>query len=168
MDAPDYIEVLSDDKDRAKRIPLRTDAGRLRGFHDDERMIAWGYWEDGSLMYAQDTIAGKAIWPPKRQDLPYEGRHNDLTVYFIQAQTGQIKIGIAASPELRLRALQTGSPVTLALLATRSGGRPKEAEYHARFAVHRLHGEWFSPHPDILAEIEHLAPDQAAFAMRRL
>ena len=31
-----------------------------------------------------------------------------------------------------------------------------EKEYHPRFAEHRLHGEWFHPHPDILAEIDRL------------
>lgn len=34
--------------------------------------------------------------------------------------------------------------------------RDAERDYHARFAAHRLRGEWFAPHPDILAEIEHL------------
>jgi len=31
-----------------------------------------------------------------------------------------------------------------------------ERAYHRQFAAHRLHGEWFAPHPDILAEIDRL------------
>lgn len=39
------------------------------------------------------------------------------------------------------------------LASTRYSGDP----YHLRFAAHRHgKGEWFSPHPDILAEIERL------------
>lgn len=33
-----------------------------------------------------------------------------------------------------------------------------ERAYHAMFKAHRLHGEWFEPHPDILAEIARLTP----------
>ncbi len=77
-------------------------------------------------------------------------------VYFIASANGPIKIGIANDIEQRLRGLQTANPVALRLLASRTGGRAQEQEYHKRFAAHRLHGEWFDQHPDILAEIERL------------
>ena len=85
-------------------------------------------------------------------------------VYFVRAETGQIKIGVATCTTKRLRGLRSASPVALRLLARVRGGATLEAEYHARFAAHRLHGEWFAPHPDILAEIERLShhPDQEA------
>lgn len=148
----DFV-AFPDDPTRRLSIPLSMVTDRFRGFHDDERMIAWGYWDTGALMHVQDTIRGKTIYPVK-ETAPRIGRYDDLLVYFIQAQTGQIKIGIAANPELRLCSLQTGSPVTLTLLATCPGGRPLEAEYHRRFAASRLHGEWFLPTPDVCAVIE--------------
>jgi hypothetical protein len=161
MPAPDYLEVLVEDNDRRLRVPLRMETDRPRGFHDDKRMIAWLYWESGDLMEIQDTLHGGKLWPSNREEQAYAGRRDDLTVYFVRADTGEIKIGIATDPDARLRALQVGSPVKLGLLVTCPGGRPKEAEYHQRFAAHRLHGEWFEPHPDILTEIERLQEKSA-------
>lgn len=78
-------------------------------------------------------------------------------VYFIQSGSGPIKIGIAVDVEKRRRSLQTAHPFPLTLLATCKGGRKQESVYHERFAEFRQEGEWFSPHPDILAEIERLS-----------
>lgn len=80
----------------------------------------------------------------------------DHVVYFIQAATGQIKIGTTGRVDWRLENLRGQCPVAVTLLATIPGRRVEEFAYHARFAEHRLHGEWFEPHPDILAEIERL------------
>ena len=78
-------------------------------------------------------------------------------VYFIRSEAGPIKIGKARDPQARLKTLQTSHFAKLEIAATCEGGLPKEAEYHRRFAKHRLEGEWFDPHPDILAEIDRLA-----------
>lgn len=79
-------------------------------------------------------------------------------VYFIGPKRGDlVKIGYAADLVSRLRHLQTGSPVKLEVLAAIAGGLDLERTYHRQFAAHRLHGEWFTPHPDILAEIERLS-----------
>jgi len=77
--------------------------------------------------------------------------------YFVSDGVGPIKIGFAMNVKTRLKALSTGSPVKLKVLATRRGPARVERFYHKRFAAHRLHGEWFSRHPDILAEIDRLA-----------
>ena len=77
-------------------------------------------------------------------------------VYFIGGEDGPIKIGSSNSPLERIATFQTGSPVILRIHALTHGGVDAEREYHKRFAAHRLHGEWFEPHPDILAEIERL------------
>lgn len=79
-------------------------------------------------------------------------------VYFVGGDQGAIKIGFAKSPDDRLREIQVGSPIPLSILALVEGGPKLEKGYHRRFAAHRLHGEWFAPHPDILAEIERLTP----------
>lgn len=75
-------------------------------------------------------------------------------IYFVQAETGPIKIGSTSYLASRMVTLRGQSPVALTLLATMEGDRTAEFRLHARFAAHRLHGEWFAPHPDILAEIE--------------
>ena len=85
---------------------------------------------------------------PKRKAVP--------TVYFVQAENGLIKIGNTKYLNYRLESLRNQGPLALALLATVPGGRAEEFAYHAAFAAHRLHGEWFAPHPDILAEIERI------------
>lgn len=77
-------------------------------------------------------------------------------VYFIAAEDGPIKIGKALDPVARLRTLQTSHPVPLSILAICGGGDDREREYHMRFEAHRLQGEWFARHPDILAEIERI------------
>jgi hypothetical protein len=67
-------------------------------------------------------------------------------VYFIgQIDSGPIKIGASANPALRIKALQSGSPVPLALLASFASKDCYEAErsLHKQFARARLHGEWF-------------------------
>ena len=91
------------------------------------------------------------------------GKKQWLTViYFIRAP-GAVKIGMAKDANRRLTVLQTSHPDNLELVATCEGGRALETEYHQRFADHRIRGEWFSPHPDILSEITRLnAPPQSS------
>lgn len=73
-------------------------------------------------------------------------------VYFIQGHpNGNIKIGWAANPYLRLTKLQLSCPIPLVLLAFQEGGQQLEASYHKRFCAYRLHGEWFEPAPEIVA-----------------
>lgn len=77
-------------------------------------------------------------------------------LYFIGSDEGPIKIGVSVDPTKRLKGIQTSYPYKLQILALIPDGGMMESEYHARFAAHRLHGEWFEPHPDILAEITRL------------
>jgi uncharacterized protein YozE (UPF0346 family) len=76
-------------------------------------------------------------------------------VYFIQSQgTHTIKIGYTAGQaQNRLKALQTAHPYQLNILATLPGDQNYEKLLHQRFAEYRLKGEWFEPHPDLLAFI---------------
>lgn len=88
------------------------------------------------------------------RDLSYEKVN---VIYFVRAENGPIKIGTTGRLEWRLRSLRGQSPVPLELLGSVPGNRADEHEFHRRFAEHRLHGEWFDPHPDILVEIERLS-----------
>lgn len=136
-------------------LPPREHEGYF-GFHCDERLVAALYHPNGDLFEVLDLEGGKCIWP-ERVYAPYEpGVRANSTVYFIQVASGEIKIGNANCANARLRKLQSANPHKLTLLATCAGGEPQEREYHTRFAQHRLVGEWFTPAPDILAEIERL------------
>lgn len=89
----------------------------------------------------------KAQLPPEVKPKPVDER----SVYFIQADNGLIKIGVATSPKERLRTLRTMSPAALRLVLVLPGrGAPGESELHTRFAEHRSHGEWFHPAPELL------------------
>jgi len=90
---------------------------------------------------------------------------SNAVTYFVQAETGgPIKIGKATTIANRLSTLQTGCPEKLLCLGTISGD--VEKELHARFATHRLHGEWFAPAPVLLEYIEKHAMRDATVVPR--
>ena len=66
-------------------------------------------------------------------------------IYLIRSEgtPPYLKIGIADSPEARLKALQTASPVPLTSLATWHTLRAMERILHKEFAHLRVQGEWF-------------------------
>jgi hypothetical protein len=100
--------------------------------------------------------------PENARTLPARTRRVSDQIYFIGGDTGAIKIGLARSPERRLISLQCGSPIQLRILAQGPGSQRDERALHQRFAAHRLHGEWFEPHPTILAEIARLNSEASA------
>lgn len=73
-------------------------------------------------------------------------------IYFIQdAAAHLIKIGYTeGDSEGRLKALQTGNPSGLVLLATVPGDKAEERRLHELFAHARDRGEWFRPVPEVL------------------
>lgn len=85
-----------------------------------------------------------------------------MSVYFITARTvGMVKIGCAYDPHRRLGYMQTACPVELTLEALLPGAFTEEGEYHARFAEHRVRGEWFTLAPEIETLIAaHPAPEK--------
>jgi hypothetical protein len=75
-------------------------------------------------------------------------------IYFITArEIGRVKIGYSASPRHRFSKIQSDSPVRLALERICDGDTAEEARLHARFAAHRIAGEWFNLAPDIEAHM---------------
>lgn len=74
-------------------------------------------------------------------------------VYFVQESGGPVKIGTTTAIRNRVSALQTSTPRTLTFLGAVSGGERVERRVHELFGAHRLSGEWFSPHPDVLSFI---------------
>lgn len=81
----------------------------------------------------------------------------DPLVYFVQmGEGGPIKIGHTAHLNERMTALCTDSPVELLLLGTTPGTMARERKIHRQLHAHRMNGEWFAPHPCVLAAIEEL------------
>jgi hypothetical protein len=78
------------------------------------------------------------------------------TIYFIGPADGPIKIGFASRLSFRIRDLRLANAFPLEVWAAIEDHPSVERAYHHRFATHRLHGEWFARHPDILAEIDRL------------
>lgn len=76
-------------------------------------------------------------------------------IYYISsAETGRVKIGYTdGNPRKRLRALQTGSPTKLAILAVHPGTRDTERRLHEEFSGDRTHGEWFDLSDDLIVHI---------------
>jgi hypothetical protein len=76
-------------------------------------------------------------------------------VYFIQIQdNGPIKIGSAKHPPSRMSMLQIGIPEKLNLVMVLFGDNELERILHRKFNNHRIRGEWFRPHEDILSFIK--------------
>lgn len=142
-----------------KRVPMRN----RKGYH-------WYF------NLPPDENGKRSVWPlPHPSDIGFDHAYLNclarlegqpeliwqtkvkMTVYFIRAGSGAIKIGIAKSPKRRMAELQCSHHETLEIAATTPGGRTSERAYHLRFKEHHIRGEWFHPHPDILAEIERLA-----------
>lgn len=73
-----------------------------------------------------------------------------MSVYFIRAENGLIKIGHAEDVIARLSKLQASSPVPLVLMASMTGGEREERALHRMFSTVRNHGEWFKPSARIL------------------
>jgi hypothetical protein len=115
----------------------------------------------------EDIVAGRAdpraflYGHPTSESRFTRPQPSTATIYFVGPVDGPIKIGWASRINVRLRDLRMANAFPLSLWASVSGAPSLEREYHKRFAAHRLHGEWFDRHPDILAEIDRLNGGEA-------
>lgn len=77
-------------------------------------------------------------------------------VYFLRpiGADGPVKIGSSIAPWNRLSIYMAWSPVRLELAATLVGGQHLERRFHAAFAAHHSHHEWFRAAPEITSAIE--------------
>ena len=73
-----------------------------------------------------------------------------------QEPRGLVKIGRAKDPEKRLRAMQTGSPLPLTLLAAAELPAGMERELHRELSRARVRGEWFRRTSDVLEAVDFL------------
>lgn len=131
------------------------------------RLGTWSVWVSDRSAYGATVLYGGLSSISQAAERmadcvrAYEAVRPVHQVYFIcsPSQPGSpIKIGFTTDLKKRLKSLQTGSPNKLEVLAVVAACVTQERAYHERFAAHRLNGEWFDPHPDILAEIARLTP----------
>ena len=97
-------------------------------------------------------------------------------IYFAQAgSSGPIKIGRASNPSRRVSDLHTANPhgVTLIgafdpgpamLLDAYSADKAAERWLHKIFAAHRMNGEWFRPHGDVVSYIDGVLRNPSSWA----
>ncbi len=78
-------------------------------------------------------------------------------VYFVRAKlSGYIKIGFTRVPNKRIGTIMTDCPEPVELIGKIAGSLADERALHARFADHRLNGEWFRPAPELIEYVEAL------------
>lgn len=148
MAKPTYLEAFED------RNPTLSELARMPDYLRD-------FWtrylpEGNPTIPTKEQVEEAASQHIQEEFETLAGKVMRRSLYFVQAETGQIKIGIATNLRKRMSGLQGASPVKLTLLLAVHGGRTAEATLHQKFDAHRLHGEWFGPAPEILAEIERL------------
>lgn len=71
-----------------------------------------------------------------------------------------VKIGYSDDPHARIRDLQVGCPYKLKLIGTRPGSRKEEKSLHSLFYNHRLHGEWYQGHEEVLDFVKYCTKSQ--------
>lgn len=78
-----------------------------------------------------------------------------MALYFMQCgDGGPVKIGFSRAVEKRVAAIQLASPYQITLLASAVVARCEEKRLHHVLGRHWLRGEWFTPHPEVMAAME--------------
>lgn len=90
----------------------------------------------------------------------FEGMHSRTRVspssfvYFVQAETGKVKIGYSQDPIDRLTSMRIGSPVKIWLVGAfevrQHSVHALEKVLHRAFRAYHSHGEWYDIPHDLL------------------
>jgi len=79
-------------------------------------------------------------------------------IYFVHAKlSNRVKIGWSANPDKRIADLLTASPEPLECLGKMPGRITDERALHQGFGADRVHREWFTASPQLLAYISKVA-----------
>lgn len=82
-----------------------------------------------------------------------------MTVYYIRASNGAIKIGYTSkNVDQRLSALSTSSPLDLELVAQEYGTLSTEKQRHDQFKDNNIRNEWFKPSDELNKLIKQINP----------
>lgn len=79
-----------------------------------------------------------------------------MSVYAVRQPNGLIKIGYTATPEKRIRNLETQGGFSVEILAVVDGTRKIERALHQMLDEHRVEGEWFADCDEVRSAIEDL------------
>lgn len=94
-------------------------------------------------------------------------RRSDGFVYFLLCN-GLVKIGYSDNPYRRIKEHATSSPFPQKLIGLLRGGKPRERDIHAHFALYRHSGEWFFLDPYVRSEINRMCgPDWKGLMPKR-
>lgn len=92
----------------------------------------------------------------KTRDYMAKYRDGRGKIYFVQAESGPIKIGFTRKKLIgRLKELQPGSFETLTLLGGFLGTLQEEQRLHQQFKAQEIRREWFRPTRALLTLIRH-------------
>lgn len=150
-----YFATFANMENPNTHNPLVVRSNRTRPITENADFSAENGGGNGVSSLPDQTVATSPNATRNTQTKPVKGvvtgvGKNACVTYFIQSvHGGNIKIGKATNVKSRLGGLQTGSPSKLVLLGTLKGNQ--EAALHAKFSASRVHGEWFSPSPEIAA-----------------
>ncbi|MGW7617379.1 GIY-YIG nuclease family protein [Streptomyces antimycoticus] len=140
--------------------------GLLKELQNAGYLIRGDSWKSqtGGHLLLFDRSQAPTI-PGRLPELP--PRNYMRTVLYVVGQPGtsMVKIGITKNLRNRLKGLQTGSPVPLAVLWWHPGSLDLEEAVHREFDDCRASGEWFDfgvEEPEILVEgaVRRLRPDE--------
>ena len=114
-----------------------------------------GLSEEAAIKYAREYLNRFTMSMAQPRDMTgVKGPRGKGHVYFI-AVGEYLKVGFTTTePAIRMRAVDTHSPIAPRLLTAISGTHATERQWHARFARHRVRREWFRLEPclDVLRD----------------
>lgn len=81
-------------------------------------------------------------------------------VYFVQAQSGPVKIGWTHDVAKRVDHIQTHNHEQVSLLGIVAGTSEGEAWIHRALSAHRIRGEWFAYTPEVKVFVANLLAER--------
>lgn len=113
---------------------------------------------------AEEQYASAVIRVAQAGDVTLDLSTLKSRVYFIGVSDQIVKIGYSIRPENRLLQIRQGSSLMpegydrkqVELLGSIPGGVILESRLHRLLRPHRLHGEWFTQHRDVVAVMAYL------------
>lgn len=132
-------------------------------------VIDWVAWNHTSAMTRYFRTEEKryidhVLRIARQADAIEEDRQLTGSVYFMGIDDQIVKIGRSLHPKSRLVSIRNGGslmpdgfdPKRAEILGTVPGGAVLEAKLHQALRPHRLKGEWFAQHPDVIAVMAYL------------
>ena len=166
FELPETQSMVKEDKEELRKV-LECHRAQLTDLRETVKLdfkgtssagVAWYDLDKAPAVCMEAALEASKRWEveskaKRKLEDARRSREKLGVVYFIQRVSGgSIKIGkTTRNVSGRISDMQTAHSETLVCLATMDGGAYMEGVLHERFKEHRLSGEWFRPHWDILA-----------------